>query len=1039
MNTTSFNIYDASAGSGKTYTLVKAYLKICFSSSYKEPYKRILAMTFTNKAVAEMKNRILETLKQFSQETILTSDDPMCLDLCNDLEISRQTLHLKSKALLSSIAHNYAAFDISTIDRFTQKLIRTFAFDLKIPINFQVELDTDSLLRKAVDNLIAKAGTNKALTTLLVDFAIEKADDDKSWDLSLDFNKIAKLLVNENDTAYVNALKSKTLDDFKGLKVLLKQRIIAVENQAVKTAKTTLSTINNQGLQHNDFTRSYLPKYFENLADKKFNVTFGLTWQTNLLEGNALYPKRVSDDTALTIQSIQPQLASSFETTRALVFDYKFLKAFYKNITPLSVLNAINNELNSIKQDTDVLLISEFNTLISTQIKDQPAAFIYERIGEKFKHYFIDEFQDTSVLQWENLIPLLENSLSEEKNSITLVGDAKQSIYRWRGGKAEQFIALCAGNTPFFISPEKKQLPINYRSYAQIVNFNNTFFKHLSSFVFSDHTHKTLYAESSQAIKKENNGYVNISFLDKSTDDDIYEQTILKTISNCISNGFDYSDICILVRKKKDGITIANYLTQQAGIPIISSETLLISNSAEVNFIVNILKFTLKPKDNELKVLLLKYLANHKLDIADKHHFYSKCITLDIEAFFEHFKRFDFYFNYSNIAHMPIYEAVETIIQSFNLVSSSDAYVQFFLDYVFDYSQKHLVSILDFIETFESKKDRLSIVSPEGKNAVQIMTIHKSKGLEFPVVIFPYADLPIYFEREPKAWFPIDKNSYHGFSYAFLDYSKTFEDYGNTGLTIYKKRQAELELDTINLLYVTLTRAIEQLYIMTKAPSKEDDLKSCSGLFVSYLKTIGEWDSQKVSFSFGTPQKKSKTKKGSDTVISQTDFISTSKESHYIKIITNPTNLWDQNRKEAIEKGHLIHDIMSKIKFYTDVDNVFSTLLNSNTIHTEQLKTLKDTVINMTTHKLLKPYFANTNTVYNEKEILTKNGMRIRPDRVVVNQANEAVIIDYKTGLENPKYNEQLQTYQNALEDMGFVVLKKILVYINKVLDIKEV
>jgi len=1042
LNSTAFNIYDASAGSGKTYTLVKEYLKVCFSSNYKEPYKRILAITFTNKAVGEMKDRIISSLKSFASEEIFNSDNAMFLDLCKGLSIEPKTLHLKSKTLLNNIVHNYAAFDVSTIDKFTQKLIRTFAFDLKIPINFEVELDTDTLLKEAVDSLIDKAGTDDTLTKLLVDFAIEKADDDKSWDVSFDFNKIAKLLVSENDIHHINILKDKTLNDFKALKTNLKQRISILEKTIIEKAQIILTLIDECGLQFNDFNRSSLPKHFENLTNKRFDIKFDSNWQTDLLEGNTLYPKRVSDAIASTIEGIQPQLALAYNNTKQLVFQLKFSTDFYKNIIPLSVLNAINNEVTIIKQDRDLLLISEFNKIISEQIKDQPTPFIYERIGEKFKHYFIDEFQDTSTLQWENLVPLLANSLSEGQSSITLVGDAKQAIYRWRGGKAEQFIELCSGENPFFVETQKKQLPTNYRSYSQIVGFNNRFFKHLSTFAFSNNDYENLYIRSPQTIKKDKEGYVNISFLDLDKDDDkdlIYSQNILQTINNCIANGFEYKDICILVRRKKEGIAIANYLTSEAGIDIVSSETLLISNSAEVNFIINTLKFILQPKNNEIKILLLSYLADYKLDITDKHTFYSTHISLEASQLFESFNIFHIEFDYNLILHLPLYDAVETIIQSFNLVTTSDAYIQFFLDYVLDYSQKHLLSISDFIEQFESKKEVLSIVSPEGKNALQIMTIHKSKGLEFPIVIFPYADLNIYYECEPKEWLSINKDNYNGFSEAFINYSKDFENYGETAKEIYTKHQAELELDSINLLYVALTRAVEQLYIICIKPLKEDNLKLFSGLFINYLKEIGKWTPNQMSFSFGNSKKESTSKISTNSTIEQEHFISSPKESHNINIITNSGYLWETHQQDAIEKGNLIHHIMSKIKSKIDVDITFDTLLNSGFITPAQYQPLKSITIDIVEHELLKNYFNLNNDIYNEKDILTKDGKSIRPDRLVINNNNEAVIIDYKTGVFNPKYKEQLQTYQDVIEDMGYKVTKKILIYINDTLAIKEV
>src|SRR5690606_3060778 len=377
-----FTIYNASAGSGKTYTLVKEYLRILFISKSPLAFKTILALTFTNKAVAEMKERIVKTLQEFSDEHILTASNPMFETLSQELGMKPLLLHQKSQSILESIVHNYAAFDISTIDKFNHKLIRTFAFDLKLPLNFEVELDTINLLSRAVDKLIEKAGTDEALTKVLVDFAIEKADEDKSWDVSYDFNEIAKLLINETDIPYIEKLKGKSLQDFNTLKTHLSTSVAVLEAAIKEKSRDTLEIISNRGLQFGDFAGCYLPKFFQKLLDGDLDVGFGLAWQSKLEEGETLYPARINAGTKSIIDSIQPQLIENFLITKHQIIQFIFLKNALKNITPLTVLNAINITLQDLKEDNDLLLISEFNSLISNEIKNQPAPYIYERIGE---------------------------------------------------------------------------------------------------------------------------------------------------------------------------------------------------------------------------------------------------------------------------------------------------------------------------------------------------------------------------------------------------------------------------------------------------------------------------------------------------------------------------------------------------------------------------------------------------------------------------------------------------------------------------------
>ncbi|WP_452220127.1 UvrD-helicase domain-containing protein [Lacinutrix salivirga] len=1046
MVTSYFKIYNASAGSGKTFTLVKEYLKILFNSSKDDYYKHILAITFTNKAVGEMKERIIETLKEFSNPSILKTPNSMFAAISEELELESEILHLKSKKILNSIIYNYAAFDVSTIDGFTHKIIRTFAYDLKLPLNFEVELDQDSLLNEAVDSLIAKAGTNKELTQVLVDFAIEKADDDKSWDITFDLNIIAKLLVNENDIPYLQAIKDKTLDDFKTLKTLVIKKINTNEAAIVKTAEATLTLIEECGLQYNDFSSSYLPKHFQKLASKDFNLNFENKWQLALLASETLYPKRVTPDISSIINNIQPQLIDAFITSKTLVFNLKFLKAIYKNITPLSVLNAINTELDFIKQDQNKMLISEFNAIISKEIKDQPTPFIYERLGEKFKHYFIDEFQDTSTLQWENLIPLIDNalaseSLKHEQGTAMLVGDAKQAIYRWRGGKAEQFIDLFTTKSqPFYIKQDVENLPTNYRSFKEIVNFNNALFQYLATTALNNEEYSKLYLQTaSQNPFLEHEGYVNINFLDITKEDnreEMYVEEAFNTIQTCLKNGYALKDICVLVRKKKEGIAIAQYLSEKE-IKITSSETMLINNSEEVRFITNFLRLLLHPKDDENKIKVLNYIAN-KYAIEDKHQFFANTINLTLSKLLKQFEAFEVYLTTSVLLQLPIYELAETIVRHFNLVTTSNAYIQFYLDFILEYSQKQDADLSGFISYFESKKESLSIVTPKGLDAVQIMTIHKSKGLEFPVVIFPFADLDIYREREPKEWFPLIKEDFNQFPHTLLNYNKDFEHFGTLGEEIYNKHQSELELDNINLLYVTLTRAVEQLHIISKldiSAKGEVNKKTYAGLFIGYLQQTQHYNDSQTIYSFGNPKKITLSEPNEKETLVHNEFISTPKEAHNINILTTSGYLWDTLQEDALEKGNLIHDIMTLIETENDVESALLQFLTTGIINEAQKLQLNQTINSIIKHPELHSFYTTNYTIYNERDIISKNGKIVRPDRLAINNTNQATIIDYKTGLSNPKYKEQLQDYQDALESMNYKVENKILVYINK--DIK--
>ncbi|TYB78647.1 UvrD-helicase domain-containing protein [Bizionia myxarmorum] len=1039
-------IYNASAGSGKTYTLVKAYLTILLKSSGNMAFKNILAITFTNKAAGEMKTRIIDALKQFSSEDILIEPSSMFEDLCRELEVQPAVLMDKSTRILDAIMHNYAAFDISTIDGFTHKLIRTFAHDLKLPLNFEVALDVETLLNEAVDRLISKAGTDKRLTKTLVDFAIEKADDDKSWDVSRDFYAISKLLVNENDRPYIESLQDKTLDDFKELKSTLHKEIKTNKQLCLDSANSALSFIEDHGLTFEDFLRGSIPNYFKKITTGDFTPDLSkVNWPNDLLAGNTIYPKsKTKPDVAATIENIQPQLAEFFKTTTSAVLNFKLLKAIYKNLTPLSVLSAINSELQLIKDEQNVMLISEFNGLISQEIKNQPTPFIYERIGEKFKHYFIDEFQDTSELQWQNLMPLLDNAIASQPGSMMLVGDAKQAIYRWRGGKAEQFINLYnQKENPFSLKPEIRSLESNYRSFQEVINFNNGFFNYLSDTIFSHADHSGLYKNAKQLIKKEQNGYVQLQFLDLNEVDDkalAYSEEVYNTILSCLENGFQEADICVLVRKKKDGVAIANYLSEQ-GLNIMSSETLLLNNSQNVQFVNNILRLLLQPENQETKAAILLHISN-LCHIEEKHNFLKTHIHLDISALFKKLEALDFFINYNDLIQLSFYDMVETIIREFKLVNHSDAFIQYYMDVVLEFSEKQLADMGSFLQYFDSKNEKLSIVTPEGYQAIQIMTVHKSKGLEFPVVIFPFADLDIYREITPQEWFPINPETFNGFNHTLLNYSKTFEDYGDAGKEIFDRHQSELELDNINILYVALTRPIEQLYIISKLdinPKGVVNAKTYSGFLISYLQQLGKWENQQMVYQFGDKVKVSETKSEETATIIRNTFISTPKETHNVKVVTRSASLWDTVQEQAIEKGNLIHDIMAQIKTESDVDFVMQSFLEDGTINSTQSPLLKETVLQIIRHPQLQAYFQPENiTVYNERDIISNDGSILRPDRLVIMNKNEAVIIDYKSGKELERHTQQLESYAAILKVMNFHVTKKILIYINNSIAIKE-
>ena len=1047
LQTSTFQVYNASAGSGKTFTLVKQYLKVLLTSSDLFMFQKVLAITFTNKAAGEMKARVLFYLEEFAEG----SESDLFKNILSETNLDATIIQERSKKILDAILKNYAAFSITTIDSFTHKIIKSFAFDLGLSLNFEVEMDAISLLNEAVDVLISKIGTDQKLTNLLIDYSLDKIDDDKSWDISKDLNDFAKVLLNEDDVKHFRRLADKKLDDFFELKNKIQKSNKGIEKEYKVFGNEVLSFIETSGVQLSDFayTGEY-PKHFQKLTKLRFlkfdDLKFDARLNTVIEDGKNLFAGKASAASKDTIQEISEQLRLYYYQSKDLYnrtySSYLLNKITLKSIIPLAVLNNVNSELNNIKEDNNIRLNAEFNQLISDNIKNEPAPFIYERIGQRFQHYFIDEMQDTSVLQWQNLIPLIENALAQENSNLLLVGDGKQAIYRWRGGKAEQFIDLGSNEVnPFNIQKEIKNLETNYRSYSEIINFNNTFFSHTANFL-NNESYKNLFLQGNVQLENaKKGGFVSLSFLEKEEEKEDekvkYPKKVLEKI-NQLKEDFYLNEICVLTRTKKDGIAVADYLSEN-GISIISSETLLLKNNSKINFIIDFLYSIQNTNDEEKRFEVLYFLHEHLQLKSSKNEFFKKHIKLTNASIFENLKSYGISFNFSVFQQVPFYEKIEEIIRGFKLVNSSNAYVQFFLDVVLE-QQRKATDIGDFLEFWELKKDKLSIVASENTNAVQVMTIHKSKGLEFPVVIFP-CDVNIYKQINPKIWFD-DLPKEYDFKELLIDYKKDLSLINARGLEIYNQQREELELDNFNLLYVSLTRAVEQLHVITEkkiSANGVENMNHYSGVFINYLKEQNLWQEDRLEYNFGNIER-TKNKEVTESLAEiHQKFISTPWQEHNIVLLASASKLWDTAQGKAIDFGNLFHEMLSKIITKNDVNLVTIQYYQKGFINKIQLKLIKEMMYLVVDHPKLAVYFSDKVTVFNEREIVDFDNQVVIPDRLVFNHLNEVTVIDYKTGSSSSEHHQQLLKYERVLKSMDFKVGKKLLVYINAKVDVVEV
>jgi ATP-dependent exoDNAse (exonuclease V) beta subunit len=1035
-----FSIYDASAGSGKTYALVKEYLKIILSASRNDAYRNILAITFTNKAVHEMKSRIVDSLSEFAKDEPNDKAAGLMDHIASEIGLSTKEIKEKSKSIIRHIIHNYATFDISTIDKFTHKVIRAFAHDLNLPVTFEVSLDTENLLTEAVDALIARAGEDETLTNLLVDFTMEKTDDDKSWDVSREIIETGKLILNENNRNEIGHFQGKTIPEFTEIKTKLIDAAICIEDECISFAEAALALMVQHGIDTKSFSGEYFPKHLQSIREKKYNPK-----NKRYFEFDDIKINKAASDRAL-IENIIPELLGITDSIYKNYEKRDFYNAFLKNITPLSLLNTVNAELTKIQKEQNILSISEFNKLINDQIQNQPAPFIYERLGERYRHFFIDEFQDTSEMQWQNLIPLIDNATSSEdfgeKGSLMIVGDPKQSIYRWRGGKAEQFIQLAKDNNPFN-NPDKQLFPLdkNYRSYSQVIDFNNDFFRFLSN-EFAHADYRDLYEnKSQQKINDKSGGYVNISFIPKIASAEIgeeapdktqlYVQATMQTIQKAKNLGFNYHDIVILTRKRDHGIAVANYLTEQ-NIPIISSETLMIEKATEVRFIINLLRYLKNSNDLEAKANFLQYIGVNSEVSMPLHDFIAAGMEKRIESEFEAWlEAFDISLSFGNIRKKSLYEAVEMIISRFIAEQGGNAYVQYFLDIVLERDVKNQAGISDFLEYWDKNSQKFSIPSPETSNAVRIMTIHKSKGLEFPVVIFSFADEDYSRKPKDKLWLDSDSEIF-GLPKVLIDNSSAVENFGAKASVVFKQKKQEELLDNVNVLYVALTRAEEQLYVISSMNlSKKDEppTNSLTTFFIKYLDALHRFEKDIHEYEFGSSEKKSKKSKLPEPLKS-IPFLSEILSPESIRIAQKESLMWGTHQQDAIEYGNVVHEILSFIKSAGDVEKAIGLAIENGLITRIQQSEIRHTISEIVGHNELEPFFSAENKILNEQAIIRKEANIVKPDRIAVSKNNEVYLLDYKTGAHNPKYVTQLENYQIALEKMDFKVVKKALVYI---------
>ncbi len=1039
-----FLVYKSSAGSGKTYTLVREYLSIALGSSNSERYKNILAITFTNKAASEMKNRVTTYLKAFCNPGDIDGGEALMFNnLKEELTLTDENLKKRAFKMLQSILHNYSDFNITTIDKFILKIIRSFSFDLQLPYNFEVELDSKSLLNEAINNLISDAGKDKRLTAFLVNYIKQLAQNDESWNIQSSLLKVASVAMNEEALPHLNQIKNLKLHDFARIKEKITKELKIYEQFIVTKFSIGRERLEKSGItpiQLKGKSKSNIWAYF----NKKTNST--------LFEEPAAnnYFKNIDNEEWCNKEfegSIAFEIYNELKNIFYEIEDYKKEKlgvyilkqSVQKNLFQLGLLNELEKKVHQIREEQNFIHISEFNKKVAEVVIKQPIPFIYERIGEKFKNYLIDEFQDTSILQWQNLLPLLENSLAYNNKNL-IVGDAKQAIYRWRGGDVDQFARL--PENPHFKDNKVIQeriptlrrefnplnLKYNYRSKKEIIEFNNLFFKELINKLPDFFTH--YYAEYEQKVGiDKSGGYAEIKVLPKLDHTETTLEYISKSIQSCLSRGRKLDEIALLTRTNKELTLIAEYLTQQ-GIPVISNESLNLNQSNKVNFLVNLYACMLNPKNIEAILEICKFLNTRKsidyFAVFKTCHDAYETLSFIIESEYD--------LKLPNVSGISTYEAFEELISSFN-IEKYDPFIQTFLDLV--KKQSTYLSGTEFIEYWMDKKESLKIASPQNIEAVTLMTIHKSKGLEFPIVFLPFANASP--QRGSWLWLKTDEEEI-GIKSALTQNNKKILN------TSFSKQSEEEKLkgmlDELNIVYVALTRAADEIYISVEEVKDTDEIKGVEHFFHQVLPKLNEKENN--VFSKGKQKEHSKlTQNKKLQKILAPEKIIRSDWRKKIKMSFSAPSIWNvpENSEKIFPElnhknfGNIIHTIFSRIQKSNDFPIVIQNMFDDGLIEEKSIKKISETIKNtLALNPLNKIWSSGTHII--EKEIITKDGNSYRPDRIIL-QTETTYLIDFKTGEEKKVDKEQILNYKNLLKQLKFKNIDCFLIYTDKALCLK--
>lgn len=1064
-------VYKASAGSGKTYTLALEYIKELLLKPSGHGHRQILAVTFTKDATGEMKDRILAEL--YGLAFACKDSEGFLESVRNALKeagqpLSDEKIRQQSRLVLQEILHDYSRLNITTIDSFFQKVLRNLARELGKGSRFNLEMNTGKVLSDAVSAMIENANENEQLLNWLTAYMEDKLDKGENWRIENSVLSFSQCIFNEYFQEHENTLK-KQLDGNPGIFRQLweehekRQQLYKAFFKEVYTEVDQL--IGNAGLELSDFSRKgTVINFFRKLAEGDIaganpNSATVRDCLTDPSKWASSKNKRAAEIESLAEQHFMLWLNQCIETITL----YNTSRMITDNLYQLGLIWDITNEISRLNEENNRFMLADTALFLNKMIDDSDASFVYEKIGGEIRHVMIDEFQDTSRIQWKNLRSLLSNILAENNFSM-IVGDVKQSIYRWRNGDWS------------ILNGIEQELPVdshtlayNYRSERNIIGFNNRFFTHASEVMnrkFYEVFDKQYISPfpsvykpedvEQKSRKKSTEGYVSVDFIPDKTEDGKYSELVLlrllEQLQQLHRTGIKAEDICILTRTNRDIMRIAVYLAERKDeypelteanlLSIVSNDAFQLASSPAIRIIVEALKVLADPENAvhkaQLQIFANKYVLrseSHLTHILEKEN--ASALLLNEQEL---------------LNRMPLFELIGHLFRLFGLdqIEGQSSYLFSFYDAVSNYLRDYPADIQAFLQFWEDDLQRKTIPSGAGIQGIRAMTIHKSKGLQFDTVLVPYCDWELYPDKNPVIWCP-PKPGLYDLELMPVRYSQKM--YETVFLPEYERETGQAWIDNLNLLYVAFTRAERNLMVIAKQKKKlasTEDIKTVSDLLqYSVVELEGRYNEEEMSFENGLlAPAKAKVKEESDNVLKaghpvcRTTFVSEAfnpeksifKQSNKSQLFIHSDDESRISRNQYIEEGNIMHALFSLIRTTDDIRPAVAQLVSTGILPDEKTEEYVQAVEEAISKAKLQDWFSGRYRVYNECAILTEEGGNIthkQPDRVLMNE-KETLIIDYKFGEPNNSHKKQLREYARLMREMNYPDVKAYIWYVKK-------